>query len=322
VSDVREDFKRSSRFGLIGVGVVAVLTAAIALLFGSNSANPTGALIAIFVIIFGFVAVLLLVQRRDVDSAEANAKLAAVARTEPVTDPTMVELPSLLAALAIKPIDQEAVALASGRTWKMARASIQSGAILLVLIFCAVVPFELTHEYWSMVTFVPVIIIYAVYLAVRTLMPGGQLDQAYDDSAATLEPLGLTVTERLQVKIRRQPFGQQPLRHEVEGATAYSGERHGRAVSIRITGGATTTLSGAVEPFEVKAKSERLRATPSSPASIAAAVEPLRASSYWKGVAARGGPSGIVVERKGGGGEHWMRDLWLAERLAEAAGPA
>ncbi|MDX6581204.1 MAG: hypothetical protein QOI10_388, partial [Solirubrobacterales bacterium] len=71
MSDVREDFKRSSRFGLIGVGVVAVLTAAIALLFGSNSANPTGALIAIFVIIFGFVAVLLLVQRRDVDSAEA-----------------------------------------------------------------------------------------------------------------------------------------------------------------------------------------------------------------------------------------------------------
>jgi hypothetical protein len=320
VSDVRADFKRSSRFGLIGVGVVAVLTAVVALLFGSNSANPTGALIAIFVIIFGFVAVLLCLQARDVDSAEAKGKLAAAVPTEPVTDPTTVELPSLLAALAIKPIDQEALAQASGRTWGMARGSIRSAGILIVLIFCAVVPFEVTHEYWSMVTFVPAIIIYTVYLAARVLMPGGGLDQAYDDSAATTDPLGLTMTERPQVRIRRQPFGPQPLRHELEGAVAYSGERHGRAVSIRIESGATTTLSGAVKPFEVKAKSERLHATPSSPAAIAAAVEPLRASSYWKGVAARGGPRGVVVEREGGGGEHWMRDLWLAERLAEAAG--
>ena len=47
MSDVRRDFKRSSRFGLIGVAVVAVAAAAIALVFGSSSANPTGAMAAI-----------------------------------------------------------------------------------------------------------------------------------------------------------------------------------------------------------------------------------------------------------------------------------
>jgi hypothetical protein len=47
-------------------------------------------------------------------------------------------------------------------------------------------------------------------------------------------------------------------------------------------------------------------------------VEPLRASSWWKGVEIVGGPHGIVVERDRGGAQHWMRDLWLAERLADA----
>jgi hypothetical protein len=47
-------------------------------------------------------------------------------------------------------------------------------------------------------------------------------------------------------------------------------------------------------------------------------LAPLRASSYWKGVTVSGGPDGITVDRDGSG-EHWMRDLWLAERLADAA---
>ena len=49
-------------------------------------------------------------------------------------------------------------------------------------------------------------------------------------------------------------------------------------------------------------------------------IAPLRASSYWKGVRFSGGAG------RGRGGalaaavrEHWMRDLWLAERLADAA---
>ena len=70
-------------------------------------------------------------------------------------------------------------------------------------------------------------------------------------------------------------------------------------MSIRLEGGATTTLSGAVQPFEVEAKGERLRAAPGAPAAVAAALAPLRASSYWKGVAATGGAGGVTVERDG-----------------------
>ncbi len=326
MTDVRQDFKRSSRFGIVGIGVVMVATAAIALIFGSNSANPTGALIAIFAIVFGFVGVLLYLQRHDVDRAEAKSKLEAIEPSEPVVDPTLADQMSLLADLATGPIDREAIAAASGRTWAIARGSIGSGAVLMVLIACAMLPWQLSagKERWSLVVFVPAIIIYAVYLSARVIMPGGTLDQAYDASGPTLGALGLTEAERPKVKIRRQPLGPQPLKHGLEGAIAYTGERHGRQVSIRIDGsGVTTTLGGSVHGFDVKAKSERLRATSSSPAAVAAMLEPLRASSYWKGVIVRGGNHGVTVERTGsGGGEHWLRDLWLAEHLAEAAGRA
>ncbi len=322
MTDIQQDFKRSSRFGVVGVGVVMVVTAAIALLFGSG-ANPTGALIAIFAVVFGFTGVLLYVQRRDVDRGEERMQREALEAAEPVDDPTIADQMSLLADLATGPIDRAAIAAASGRTWGIARKSIGSGAVMIVLIACAVIPWQLSagEEMWSIVTFVPAIVLYAVYLAAKAIMPGGTLDQAYDDATPTVAPLGLTEAERPKVKIRRTPLGPRQLDHELEGAIAYTGERHGRAVSIRIEGNTvTTTLTGKVRGFEVKARGERLKAAPSSPEAVVAVLEPLRASSYWKGVVARGGNHGVTIERKGNGaGAHWMRDLWLAEHLAEAA---
>lgn len=317
--DLRQDFKRSTRFGVIGVAVVIVVTAAIALLFGSGTARPTGALIAIFAIVFGFVFVLLRMQRRDVDEAAARSRLAQVEAAGPVTDPTTVDTNALLDALAVKPIDHAAVAAATEQTWAFARSSISSAGILMVLIACAVVPWQLFTAYWALYIFVPIIFVYVSYLAARAIGGGGQLDQAYAGAAATLEPLGLRMTERPQVVVRRRfagPGGQA----QVEGAAVYEGERHGREVRVRIEGSdATTTLAGAVAPFRIEAKAERLRVDGQAPSGVAAAVEPLRASSYWKGVSARGGREGVVVERGHDGALHWMRDLWLAERLAEAA---
>jgi uncharacterized membrane protein len=322
-TDIRQDFKRSSRFGLVGVGVVMALVAAVALLFGSG-ANPTGALIAIFAIVFGFVGVMLYLQRRDVDRAEDKSKQDLLDPIEPVTDPTAADEMSLLADLATSKVDMEAIAAASGRTWGTARKSIGSGAVLIVLIACAVVPWELSagKETWSMVTFVPAIVLYAVYLAVKAIMPGGTLDRAYDDATPTFAALGLSEVERPKVRIRRTPLGQQQFDTSLEGAVAYTGERHGRDVSVRIEGTtATTTLGGAVNGFEVKGRGERLKADESSPDAVAAVVKSLSASSDWTGVVARGGNSGVTVTRKGtGAGAHWMLDLWLAEHLAGAAG--
>lgn len=300
--------------------MVAGLGAAIALLFGSNSAHPTGALIAILAIVFGFVFCLLVVQRRDVDRAESRSKLAQLAPSAPVDDPTTVDANALLVALAVKPIDQAALAAAGARAWGMARGSIRSAAILMVLIFCAVVPWELFTAYWSLYIFVPIIVAYAGLLASRAVGAGGQLDQAYEDSAA-LDPLGLRLTERPRVVVRRR-LGGPGAQADVEGALGYAGERHGRTVAIRIEGmSARTALGGSFPEFRVEAKGERLRVVDGPSDRLAGVLAPLRASSYWKGVEASGGATGIVVERKHGGGAHWMRHLWLAERLADASAP-
>ena len=146
-------------------------------------------------------------QRRDLDAAASRSKLEAMAATEPVADPTVADQLSLLADLATGPIDSQAIADASGRTWDIARGSISSGAKMMVLIFCAVVPWQLFQFKWSLIVFVPLIILYAAYLGARVIMPGGSLDQAYDDSAATLAALGLSEAERPRSGSASRPSG-------------------------------------------------------------------------------------------------------------------
>lgn len=312
------EFRRSGRFGLAGVVVVAVLVAAIALVFGSG-ANPTGALIAILVIVFGFVGVLMYLQRRDLDSAAAKATRETEVAPTAVTDPADADGMSLLADLATGPIDREAIDAAGSQVWSIARRSVNAGPPMMALIFCAVVPWLVFQWIWSIVIFVPLIVIYAIYLAARMLMPGGGLDQAYDASAPTLRALGLTETQRPKVEIHQQAVGPQPIKQEVVGASVYEGERHGRRVTVTIAGGSTVVLGGAVARFEVRASDEHLRVSAGAPAAVEAVVAPLRASGYWRDVSFEGGAGGVVAERKRDGAENWMRDLWVAERLSEAA---
>jgi hypothetical protein len=66
------EFKRSSRFGLIGVLVLMALVAVIGLTMGSGEANPELALGLIFGVIAVFVVVLLLLQRSDLERAAAH----------------------------------------------------------------------------------------------------------------------------------------------------------------------------------------------------------------------------------------------------------
>jgi hypothetical protein len=318
---VNQGFKRSARFGLIGVVIVAIACAAIGLTLG-DGASPTAALIPILVIVFGFVAALLTLQRRDLERAAAADERAAFGPADAeVTDPTTVDADALMASLATGPIDRDAAAAARGRAWGMARGSLDAGARMIVLIFCAVVPWIVFQFVWSLVVFVPIIVAYAGWLSARAIGPGGQLDQGFDDSAATIGPLGLRLIERPRVAVNERLAGP-GAQAELEGAVAYAGRRHGRAVSVRLEGlGATTTVAAPTERFEVAAKGERLRVSAGAPPGVAAALEPLRASSYWRGVEASGDGERVVVARRRGGGEHWLRDLWLAERLAAAAPP-
>jgi Flp pilus assembly protein protease CpaA len=106
-------FKRSSRFGLVGVVIVAALAAAIGLTMGEGQANPKLAMGLIFGVIGVFVVVLLLLQRSDLERAaggDAAARTRAAAKGgRRLDDPTAVGEAELWAALATWPIDTDAV---------------------------------------------------------------------------------------------------------------------------------------------------------------------------------------------------------------------
>jgi hypothetical protein len=319
LEDPRRDFQTSRRFGLVGVVAVVVVAAALALAFGSNSAHPTVLMAVILAIVFGFVAVLLVLQRRDLDRAEARSTRASLMASGPVTDPTTADTNALIHALAIKPVDDAAIAEATSTGWSIARASMNSGVVMIVLIACAVVPWQLFTAYWSLYIFVPIIVAYALYLVAKLLMPGGSLDRAYNASRPTLEALGLAQVERLEIGAQPRVAGP-GFSKRVSGAIAYAGTRHGRQVTIRIpaSGPTTTTLAGSYSALRLAARGERLRAAAGASPAVQSVLDPLRASSYWKDVKITAGADGLVVERRHDGGEHWMRDLWLAERLAAA----
>src|SRR3954451_9688019 len=105
-------FKRSGLFGLIGVVVVAIVVALIASTAG-NEANPKGTLALIFGVIAVFVVILFVLQRSDLErnsGGDATAVQRAVAEGGgEIENPTTMDEQQLWAALAIKPIDNEAI---------------------------------------------------------------------------------------------------------------------------------------------------------------------------------------------------------------------
>ena len=122
-------FRRSSAFGIVGVIVVMVAVALIALQFGSGTAHPTGALIAIVGIVFCFIAILMVLQRRDLNKVSGAAQGEALADVGPVSDPTTVPPGSLIAAMAVRPVDERAIS-GTAAAWGVARGSMNSAAVI------------------------------------------------------------------------------------------------------------------------------------------------------------------------------------------------
>jgi hypothetical protein len=132
-----------------------------------------------------------------------------------------------------------------------------------------------------------------------------------------LAPLGLGMTEMPKPGIRPVPWGS-GAQSAVRGATVMAGRRHGHMVEIRMDGRRhTTTVAVNAPEFEVAADGDRLVAKQGAPASVAKAIEGLAPSSHWKKLkSVKGGPEGIVAERKVDSGQGWLWDLWLCEQLA------
>lgn len=287
-------FKRSGRFGLIGVVVVAIAIVIVAS-SAANEANPKGTLALIFGILAVFFVVLFILQRGDlkrVAGGDAKAVQQAVAEGGgKIEDPTTMGEQQLWAALAVRPIDNEAIK-ARAQMWDAGRRNLRLGMIVTLLIFLTVPSIYLFESFLPLLIGGPLIVLAALYGGVRALAPGGEMDSAYDKVGLAMAPLGLEVTERPKVNIEVREATTGRVGPRVHGALVLSGERHGRPVSVRL-GDKSSEVSVREPCKEYAANSKRVK------------VE--------------SGAEGIAVTRKGGQPADWLCDLWLAERLAEAA---
>jgi hypothetical protein len=319
-------FKRSGLFGLIGVVVVAIGIAVIASTAG-NEANPKGTLALIFGVIAVFVVILFVLQRSDLErvaGGDAKAVQRAVAEGGgKVENPTTMGEQQLWAALAITPIDNEAIK-ARGQIWDAGRRSLRLGMIVTLLIFLTVPSIYLFESFLPLLIGGPLIVIAALYGSFRALAPGGEMDSAYERVGIAMAPLGFEVTERPKVSIETREATTGRVGPKIHGALVLSGERHSRPVSVRLGSGEVSphsevTVRLATPEFKAKSRDGKVRPGDEVPPPFATALRDMPNSTRWKKLTVEGGPEGIVVARKGGAQADWLCDLWLAERLADAA---
>jgi hypothetical protein len=319
-------FKRSSRFGLIGVFLVAALVIVIATTTGQGEANPKLTLGLIFSVIAVFVAVLLLLQRSDLERVAggdaAAAKRAAAEGGGRIDNPATMEEADLWAGMAIAPIDPEAVK-ARSEMWGAGRRSIKLGAVICLLIFLTVPSTYLFESFVPLLIGGPLIVIAAVYGAIRAIAPGGEIDSAYDRLDRAMKPLGLQVTERPKGGFETRAPTMPGFDYRLRGATVLSGERHGRKVTVGLGGYEEAGVSQVVlavsgPEWSARSRDGRIKPEDGAPEDVVSALRKLKNSTRWNHLQVEAGTEGIVVARKKAGQGDWLCDLWLAERLAAA----
>jgi hypothetical protein len=319
-------FKRSGVFGIVGVFVVAAIVIVLAATTGQGEANPKLTLGLIFGVIAIFCAVLFALQRADLERAAvgggAASSRAAAEGGRAVDNPTTMSEPELWAALAVAPIDADAVK-ARDEVWDVSRRSLRLGMIVTLLIFLTVPSIYLFETFLPLFVGGPLIAIAAVYGSFRAIGPGGDLDQGYERADRAFAPLGLQVAERPKGGFEPRGPGMPGFDYRLHGATELSGRRHGAAVTVRIggedeAGQSEVTVSSPAPKFSGRSKDGRVRPAIGAPATIVAALERVPNSVRWKRVEVSGGGAGIVVTRRKGQPSDWLCDLWLAERLAAA----
>jgi hypothetical protein len=213
-------FSRSAWFGIIGVLVVAAITVATGLSTDPTDADPKLQYGLIFGVLGVFVVLLPFLQRRDLSSAEQQAKRgaarAAASGPREVENPTTMDEAELWAALAVKPIDGEA-AKAREEMWGPARRSLGLGMVIFALIFLTVPPIYLFDTFVTLYIGVPLIVAAAIYGSIRAIGSGGEVDQGFDRTGAMMRPLGLELVERpeIRMEVRTPPlFGTNARRYE------------------------------------------------------------------------------------------------------------
>ena len=299
-----------------------VVVALIALQADPRDASPKGTLALIFGIIATFIVLMFTFQLLDLRRAEAaDAGIEGMDPSE-IENPATMEEPELFAAMAVKPIDADAVR-ARREMWGTVRASIHLGMLICALIFLSVPPLYLFDTFIPLLVGGSLIGLIALFKSLSLFRSGGDFDKAYDIAGRAMAPLGLEVVEKPTLHIEAKsaaPFRLGPALH---GALVLEGRRHGRDVTIRMpTGGvraaSEVSLAGTAPEFEFKTRDGRLKAGKGTPAAVAAALAAVPNSTRWNGVKGGGDEEGVAVSRKGAASGDMLLDLWLAERLAEA----
>ena len=316
-------FKLSATFGIVGVFVVAGLVAVIALNTDQTNAQPKGTYALIFGIIAAYLVLLFVFQRIDLARAEAASTdvSPAVAGGE-VENPATLDEADLWALLAVHPIDAEALK-ARKQVWGVARASWSTSVVVTVLIFLSVPPIYLLDTFVPLFVGGGLIAAIALWKSVGILSGGGDLGRAYAASDKALAPLGLSITEKLRVRIEPRYVGPTQLGPRLRGATVMEGERHGRGVRVRMPAEGVRSrsevhVSARAPEFELRARDGRLKAGAAAPPEVERVLAEIPNSTRWNGVKGSAGAEGITIERKGVRTGDWLLDLWLAERLAVA----
>jgi hypothetical protein len=297
------------------------LVAFIAVTADQRQAKPRGTFALIFGIVAVYLVLLFFFQSRDLSRAEATDVEAAGQPPDQIENPAILDEAHLWAAMAIHPIDREAIR-ARKQVWATSRQSIHTGMLVCLLIFVGVPPIYLLDTWLPFLVCAPLIGLIALFKSVRLL--GGGLDEAYENSSRAMAPLGLRVVEHPEVRIQPKyvdPVRMGPVLH---GQLAMEGERHGRKVAVHMpaNSGVRTPCEVRVElappKFGFKARDGRLKAEEGAPPAVAEALGGVPNSTRWNGVRGGGSGEGIVVTRKSSHASDWLLDLWLAERLAVA----
>ena len=122
-------------------------------------------------------------QRSDLERAAGTERRRDRARRRrggrQVDNPTTMAEPELWAALAVTPIDADAVR-ARGEMWDSGRRSLRLAMVVTLLIFLTVPAIYLLESFVPLLIGGPLIVIAALYGSFRALAPGGELDRGYD----------------------------------------------------------------------------------------------------------------------------------------------
>jgi hypothetical protein len=155
--------------------------------------------------------------------------------------PQRTPLNELHVALALKPVSGDE---GMDESWNLATGVFRDGRNMTLLICVLMIP-ALMLQNVQLILFAAVpIVLYAIFLAFRTVMRGGTYDQAFDALGRRVAPLGLEVVDRPTIIVRPRFDGNYSLRHQEIGPTVLEGMRHGRKVRVEWDGRRAVTTVG------------------------------------------------------------------------------